>query len=172
MQALIDFLINIGDRLWPWATVDPWEEGIRVRTIPFLGQWVKDIKPGAVFTMPFFDGVETINIKRQIEDLPDQDVETRDRVAMKISASVVYSIRHARRTWMDTQEHDEAITLIAMEAIASFVNKTEYINVTIETIRNAVLPPVRQAAWRWGVEIEAVGVTHLSKQRVYSITTS
>ncbi len=172
MQAVIDFIINIADRLRPWAIVDPWEEGIRVRTLPYFGQWVKDIKPGATFTLPFFDGIETINVKRQIQDLPDQDVETSDRVAMKISASVVYSIRHARRTWMDTQEHDEAITLIAMEAIASFVNKTEYSEVTVEAIRNAVLPPVRQAAWKWGVEIEAVGVTHLSKQRVYSITTS
>ena len=172
MQALIDFIISIADSLWPWATCDPWEEGIRVRTIPFVGQWVKEIKPGAVFTLPLFDKVETINIKRQIQDLPDQDVETSDRIPMKISASVVYSIRHAKRTWLDTQEHDEAITLIAMEAIASFVNTTVYADVNIEAITNAVLPVVRQAAWRWGVEVEAVGVTHLSKQRVYSITTS
>ena len=62
--------------------------------------------------------------------------------------------------------------MIAMEAIASFVNTTAYTDVNIEAITNAVLPVVRQAAWRWGVEVEAVGVTHLSKQRVYSITTS
>ena len=172
MQALIDFIISVADRLWPWATVDPWEEGIRVRTLPFLGQWVKKIKPGAVFTLPFFDGIETINVKRQIADLPDQDVETSDRVSMKISASVVYSIRHAERTWLDTQEHDEAITLIAMEAIASFVNTTRYEHIYVDAIRTAVLPVVRQAAWKWGVEVEAVGITHLSKQRVYSITTS
>ena len=172
MQALIDFIISIAGSLWPWATIDPWEEGIRVRTIPFFGQWVKNVKPGAVFTLPFFDSVETINIKRQVEDLPNQDVETSDRVSMKISASVVYSIRHAERVWLDTQEHDEAIVLIAMEAIASFVNTTAYKFVTIEAISSAVFPIVRQAAWKWGVEVEAVGITHLSKQRVYSITTS
>ena len=172
MQAVIDFIINIADRLWPWAIVDPWEEGIRVRTLPFFGQWTKDVKPGAVFTLPFFDAIETINVKRQIQDLPDQVVETKDRISMKISASVVYSIRHARRTWMDTQEHNEAITLIAMEAIASFVNTTDYASVTVAAIREVVFPIVRQAAWKWGVEVEAVGITHLSKQRVYSITTS
>ena len=172
MQAFIDFIVSIADRLWPWATVDPWEEGIRVRTIPFLGQWVKKVKPGAVFTMPFFDGIEVLNIKRQIEDLPNQDVETSDRISMKISASVVYNIRHAERTWLDTQEHDEAIALIAMEAIASFVNATDYKHVNVVAIRMAVLPVVRQAAWKWGIEVEAVGVTHLSKQRVYSITTN
>lgn len=171
MQALLDFVLSFVDRLWPWTDVDPWEEGLRVRTFPFLRQRTKKVKPGAVFTIPWFDSIVTVNVKRQIVDLPNQDVETRDRISMKISGSMVYSIRHVERVWLDTQDHDEALQLLAMEAIADYVNRHVYDDITIENLRESVKPEVRREAWKWGCEVESIGITHLSKQRVYSIST-
>ncbi len=171
MQALLDFIISIVDRLWPWAVVDPWEEGLRVRTVPFMKQRTKKVMPGAVWTWPFFDSVETINVKRQIVDLPNQEIETLDRHSMKVSASLVYKIRHSDRTWLDTQDHDEALQLLAMEAIADYINSHRIEQVTIEKIKAAVFPVVREKAWSWGPEVEKLGITHLTKQRSYTVTT-
>ena len=171
MQALLDYFMSFVDRLWPWTDVDPWEEGLRVRTFPFFRQRTKRVSPGAVFTIPWFDSIHTVNVKRQLIDLPNQDVETSDRISMKVSGSMVYKITHPERIWLDTQDHDDALQLLAMEAIADWINNAQYSEVTIRNLREAVGPKVRAGAWKWGCEVEGIGITHLSKQRVYSITT-
>jgi regulator of protease activity HflC (stomatin/prohibitin superfamily) len=167
MQALIDLIVSLWDSLLPWTIVDPWERGIRVR----LGKWVKKVGPGPHFTLPFIDQVHTINVKRQVVDLPDQSVETSDRIPMLVSGSVTYSIRQAHRIFLDVQDHDDSLIAEVMIELSEWVNKHVYDEITIERMVEACFPAARQIGFRWGCEVERLGINSLSKHRVYRLLT-
>ena len=162
MQALFDWLMSIWDSLIPLTIIDPWEEGIRVR----VGKWVKRIGPGPVLTWWFIDEVFTINTLRQVVDLNNDSVETLDRVPMLVSITITYKIRDAAKTWLSVQDHDESIVTDAMTIVAAWINKTNYEDVTVENLIAACEPDIRKSGFRWGCEVEWIGVMDLAKHRV------
>ncbi len=151
--------------------VDPWEEGVRVRSIPFRKQQTDKVTPGVVFTIPFFDAVETINIRPQVVDLDDQTIETSDRIPMLVSVTISYEIRHTKKLFLDVQDHDESLMAATQNIVAAWVNKTAYEQLTIENLVAGCFDLVRKEGWRWGCEVSGLGVNNLSKHRAYRLLT-
>ncbi len=171
MEALLSFLSDLWDRLIPWTTVDPWEEGVRVRSVPFRTQKTTKIMPGVVFTIPFFDAVEAINVRRQVEVLDDQSVETSDRVSMLVAVTVKYDIKNVERLFLRVQDHDDSLAAETQSIVAAWVNATEYKDMTISNLVDGCYNAVRDEGWKWGCEVKGLGVNSLSKHRPYRLLT-
>jgi regulator of protease activity HflC (stomatin/prohibitin superfamily) len=169
MQAFIEFIISIWDRIIPLAVVAPWEGGVRVRSLPFLRQRVKKVGGGVVFTIPFADEVEMINTKRQVVDLDPQFVQTKDGKQIQLSLTVTYSIQHADKVWTDVQDHDDSLAAEAMNIAAEWVNETDYRDVTIKNLVEACQPQIRTVGFRWGCKVEKIGVNGLAQAKVLRV---
>lgn len=168
MQALIAWLTNIWERLFPWVIVDPWEAGIRVRA----GKWVKEVGPGLHFTIPFIDAIETINTRKQWEMVLEQTVETADRVSMLIVSNINYEVKHPKKLWLEVQDHDDSLSEECAVRIAAWVNESNYADVTIKNLVFACYPEVRRMGFRWGCEVLELGIKTLSKHRAYRVLTT
>ena len=159
---------------WLWNNVrfvrfvDPWQEGVRIRA----GRWWRSVTPGPVFTIPFIDRVEVINVKRQVVDLEDQTVESSDGVPMFVSLSLDYSIRHAWKVWLRAQNHDASIMLEAQRLVAAWINATPAEGVTIDELLDHCGNKIRAVGWQWGCEIHEVGVNNLARHDVLRLVMS
>jgi regulator of protease activity HflC (stomatin/prohibitin superfamily) len=148
--------------------VDPWEAGIRIRA----GKWVKDVGPGPHFTIPFVDCVETVNIKKQWVAVEEQTVETADKIAILLISTVNYSIKDARKIWLEVQDHDDSLAEECAVILANWINRHNYDEVTTKRIIQECLPAVKIAGLKWGCEIIELGIKTLSKHRAYRLLMS
>ncbi len=162
MQAIIEWLLSIYYALIPLTVIDPWEEGIRVR----LGKMNKRVGSGLVWTWWFIDELFTVNVRRQVIDLNNDSIETADRVPMLFSITITYKIRDAAKIFLQVQDHEDSLEADAMTIVSAWMNKTQYEDVTIENLIAACEPDIRKSGFRWGCEVEWMGVMDLAKHRV------
>jgi regulator of protease activity HflC (stomatin/prohibitin superfamily) len=149
--------------LLPWVVLDPWEEGIRVR----LGKWVKDLKPGLHWMIPFADRVETVNVLPQRITLPNQSVRCADGKVIAISGALMYGIKNARRVWLEVEDHDESLVTLAMNRLAEYAASVPGDEVTVDNLQKHVLPVLRRQATKWGIDVRDLGVKDLAPHKVY-----
>jgi regulator of protease activity HflC (stomatin/prohibitin superfamily) len=168
MTELIRALIELLNRFTLFDIIEPWELGIRVR----FGKFVKDVGPGMVWTIPIFDQVHLINIRKQVVDLPNQAVETKDRIPLEISGTLTYNIRSARKIWLDVQDHDKSLVTRALAIIAEAVNRMDYTDITIDKLVLECYTEIRREGFAWGCEVESLGITDFAKHRVIRLVTN
>lgn len=169
MQAVIEFIMSIWDRVVPGTVLQPWEGGVRVRSIPFFKQRIKPVSGGVIFTIPFCDEIEFLNTKRQVVDLDSQFVQTRDAVPMQMSLTVTYLISDAAKIWTDVQDHDDSLTAEAQAIAAAWVNETDFSEVTIKNLVAGCQQEIRKVGFRWGCKVEKIGVNGLAKAKVLRV---
>ena len=158
MNTLWQFFIDIIEQLVPIWIISPWEAGVRVR----FGKHWKEVWPGIHAKIPFFDAFHTMNIKRQIAPCPKQTVTTKDGELLTLSALLTYNIRHPATVWVKVQDFDESIIALAMQEIHVFVASRAARDCSYNAIVEAVLPVLRQNAFKWGAEVEDLGFGDLA----------
>lgn len=168
MQAILDFFLSVWRELIPYWTIQPWEEGIRVR----CGRWVKKVGPGMHWKWWVLDRFHAMNVMRQTVDLPDQTVETLDRVPVFISLSIQYEIRHIDKVYLMVQDFDGSLATEAMNEVAHWVNSHNYHNCTIPKIIAGNERAVRRIGFEWGCEVKQLSLNNLAKHRVYRLVTN
>lgn len=162
MQVLFSFLLSIINEFIPGKRVEPWQEGIRVTGFPFFRARVKRLRPGWRWRFPFFATFFVIDVKRQTTKVLEQRVQTSDRVTKVIRSVITYAVTDVVKTFVDVQDWDDALMERTETFVAEFVNSQPDKLVTVRAIVAAVQPKVKREARRWGLEVEAYGVSELA----------
>jgi regulator of protease activity HflC (stomatin/prohibitin superfamily) len=163
MATLLEALLGLWDRLWPWAVVDPWERAVRVT----LGRWYSERGPGTYWRWPF--GIQRFvcrNVMVQTVDLQDTSIETADRQTVIVSLGTRYRVTDIVRALVETQDFEDSLLTDIIMIVTRWVNETTYDAITVESLVKACQPKIKYAARRWGCEVEEVGVNTLAKHRV------
>ena len=74
-DKLIEFLLNIIEDIMPVFFVKQYNNGILLR----MGKFVRIVKPGVVFKIPFLDKIEVVTIVTTTLSVPTQSVITKDK---------------------------------------------------------------------------------------------
>lgn len=162
MAILFQFLLSIIHEFIPGKRVEPWQEGIRVTGLPFCRVRYKKILPGWRWKVPFFATFFIVDVKRQTTKVLEQRVTTADGVTKVVRSVITYAIADVVKTFVEVQDWDDALMERTETFVAEFVNSQANVEVTVANMVAAVQPKVKREARRWGLEVEAYGVSELA----------
>ena len=157
MEALLDWLLDIWDELIPFVVIEPWDEGLRVR----LGKHTKILKPGVHLSLPWIDVVETMNVKRQAVNLPNQNIWTLDRKSITISGAFEYEVVDIAKVFLEVQDLDESLIEVTQGLIADYVVSTDEEALYPDAMVEEMLPSLQEEGERWGVNISKLIISDL-----------
>ena len=168
MEAFLAFVWRFILEFWPWTIIDKWELAIRVRK----GTKFKTLKPGFRISLPFVDTVLTEPATLQSANLTDQTMITLDRVNASVSGVTWYYVTDLRKLWMSVNDHEEAMSNLAMTALASKLAVVNFSDCTLKTLERVAQRKIRSRAKGWGIDVRGFDLTDLCDSRVYRIMSS
>lgn len=188
MEALVNLLLSIWDRLLLWENLQPNEGGVRVRTVPrwFMprggllarwwprwaaapGQWITELGPGSTWKLPGVDRITKIVVKRRTIDIPNITAETAGDETYIVSLTLTYAVTNVRRALLECEDFDVSLIVDSQALVTGWVNQQLPGAVTAQALQEANFPAIRRAGFRWGCEIESVGVNSIAKHTVYRL---
>jgi regulator of protease activity HflC (stomatin/prohibitin superfamily) len=113
--------------------------------------------------------VETIDVKEQVIDLPNQILKTADGITIGISGAISYEIVDVKKLYLNVQDHEESMQVQALMEIADYVGTANFDQdeLSNEELERQVLPVVTEKAAKWGINVLDVGITHLAETGSY-----
>ena len=124
---------------------------------------LKEAGPGLVLLAPFLDRMVRISLRTVVDDVPPQDVITRDNVSVKVNAVVYFRVFDPRRAVVEVEDFAYATSQLSQTMLRSVLGQHELDELLSQRDRlNAKLQlDLARETDPWGVKIERVEVKHI-----------
>ncbi len=128
-----------------------------------LGRFTKVIGPGLAFVIPIIQQVVRGDMRIRVEDVPSQDVISRDNVSVKVNAVIYYRMVDPERAIINIADFVEATSQLAQTTLRSVLGKHELdemlaerdkLNADIQAILDEQTDP-------WGVKVANIEIKHV-----------
>jgi len=129
-----------------------------------LGRVMSEPKgPGIIIIIPLIDRFVRIGLRTIVQDVPPQDVITRDNVTVQVNAVVYFRVVDPLRAVIDVENYLYATSQLSQTTLRSvcgqaemdeLLTKREEISATIQTILDRQTDP-------WGIKVSAVELKHI-----------
>lgn len=139
--------------------VKEYERGV----VFFFGRYTGLLQPGLRFVfIPIFKA-RIIDMRTIVEDVPSQDVITRDNVSSKVNAVLYFRVIHADKAVLQVENYYMATSQLAQTALRSVVganeldallSERERLNSTLQRLLDEQTDP-------WGIKVASVEIKHV-----------
>lgn len=139
--------------------VKEYERGV----VFFFGRYSGLLQPGLRFVfIPVFRA-RIIDMRTIVEDVPAQDVITRDNVSSKVNAVLYFRVIHAEKAVLQVEDYHAATSQLAQTALRSVVGANELdallaerdrLNSTLQRLLDEQTDP-------WGIKVASVEIKHV-----------
>jgi regulator of protease activity HflC (stomatin/prohibitin superfamily) len=131
-----------------------WERGIVLR----LGEFQSIRGPGLFFIAPIIDRVRMVDTRVQAQDIPQQEVITRDNVPVSINGALFFKVANVEDAVMKIQDFVYAISLLAQTALRDVVGgmTLDELLSERERIGKQVEAAVEKESVQWGLEVTGI----------------
>ncbi|WIY24410.1 slipin family protein [Parasedimentitalea psychrophila] len=128
-----------------------------------LGRFTRVCGPGLVFIIPVVQQVVRTDLRMVVEDVPSQDVISRDNVSVRVNAVLYFRIVDPERAIVNVADFASAVSQLAQTTLRSVLGKHELdemlaeresLNVDIQAILD------RQTD-AWGIKVANVEIKHV-----------
>ena len=119
-----------------------------------LGRFTRVCGPGLVIIIPFIQQVVRTDLRMIVEDVPSQDVISRDNVSVKVNAVLYFRIVDPERAIVNVANFAIAISQLAQTTLRSVLGKHELDEMLAEEILD------RQTD-TWGIKVANVEIKHV-----------
>jgi len=128
-----------------------------------LGRYTKTIGPGLTFVIPIIQQVVRIDLRMKVEDVPSQDVISRDNVSVKVNAVIYFRVVDPSRAIINIEDFMMATSQLAQTTLRSVLGKHELdemlaerekLNADIQSILDQQTDP-------WGIKVANVEIKHV-----------
>jgi regulator of protease activity HflC (stomatin/prohibitin superfamily) len=128
-----------------------------------LGRYTKTIGPGLTFVIPIIQQVMRVDLRVRVEDVPTQDVISRDNVSVKVNAVIYFRVIDPSRAIINIEDFMMATSQLAQTTLRSVLGKHELdemlaerekLNSDIQSILDAQTDP-------WGIKVANVEIKHV-----------
>lgn len=128
-----------------------------------LGRYTKTIGPGLTFVIPIIQQVMRVDLRVRVEDVPTQDVISRDNVSVKVNAVIYFRVIDPSRAIINIEDFMVATSQLAQTTLRSVLGKHELdemlaerekLNSDIQEILDAQTDP-------WGIKVANVEIKHV-----------
>jgi regulator of protease activity HflC (stomatin/prohibitin superfamily) len=149
--ALVVAWIFLGLRI-----VNEYEQGVVLR----LGRFVGVRSAGLQWIIPFVDRIIIIDMRVTAEQVPPQDVITRDNVSVKVNAVIYFRVLQADRAFLQVTDFLFATSQFAQTTLRSVLGQVELDDLLSQRdkINRQLQEIIDRHTEPWGVKVTAVEV--------------
>jgi regulator of protease activity HflC (stomatin/prohibitin superfamily) len=128
-----------------------------------LGRYTRTSGPGLILVIPFIQQMVRTDLRILVEDVPSQDVISRDNVSVRVNAVLYYRIVNPDRSIINVSDFREATSQLAQTTLRSVLGKHELdemlserdkLNADIQAILDRQTDP-------WGIKVINVEIKHV-----------
>jgi regulator of protease activity HflC (stomatin/prohibitin superfamily) len=159
-DRLVDFLIEMLDKALPCFIINHYDEGVLLRR----GIYVKSLKGGIYFKVPFLDEVITHTVVPTTMDLPTQSLRTLDFRHVVVKAIIKYRVYDIKILLLEVWDAVDAISDQTQGIIKDVIMQTKMDDITLD-IDDIITSKAKREAKKWGIEIMEVTITNLGDIR-------
>src|SRR5512137_2664376 len=156
LGLFVPLLLVVGWFVLGLRIVNEYEQGVVLR----LGRYVGLRTAGLKWIIPFVDRMIIIDMRVTAEQVPPQDVITRDNVSVKVNAVIYFRVVQADRAFLQVTDFLFATSQLAQTTLRSVLGQVDMddllsqrdkINLRLQEIIDRHTEP-------WGVKVTAVEV--------------
>jgi len=128
-----------------------------------LGRYTKTIGPGLTFVIPIIQQVVRVDLRMKVEDVPSQDVISRDNVSVKVNAVLYFRVVDPSRAIINIEDFMEATSQLAQTTLRSVLGKHELDEMLAERekLNSDIQAILDQQTDPWGIKVANVEIKHV-----------
>ena len=128
-----------------------------------LGRFTGVKGPGLIILIPFVQQMARVDLRVIVQDVPSQDVISRDNVSVKVNAVIYFRIVDPERAIIKVENYMAATSQLAQTTLRSVLGKHELDEMLAERDRlNADIQQILdQQTDAWGIKVANVEIKHI-----------
>ena len=128
-----------------------------------LGRFTKVSGPGFLFIIPVIQQIVRVDLRVFVEDVPSQDIISKDNVSVKVNAVLYYRVVDSEKAVISVENFAAATSQLAQTTLRSVLGKHELdamlserekLNADIQSILDEQTDP-------WGIKVVNVEIKHV-----------
>lgn len=133
-----------------------YERGVLFR----LGRLVSVKGPGLVLIIPIIDKIIRVPLRIVVDNVPPQEVITRDNVTCKVNAVLYYRVTEPDKAIINVEKYHEATSQFAQTTMRSVVGQADLDELLSERdkLNKRIQDVVDSATDPWGIKVTAVEI--------------
>lgn len=160
-DKLLDFVISMWEKLTFFTVVKQYQQGAWLR----FGKLRKIVGPGIHFKIPVFDEIDSYHVLTTAMTLEAQSLTTKDDKEIVVKGVIKYKTVDLAKFFTDVYDAVDAISDVSMGIIKNIISKKTWEECKDEGLDNEITKKVRNEAKKWGLEVESVTLSDLSRMR-------
>ncbi len=139
--------------------LNEYERGVIFR----LGRFSAIKGPGIFLIIPFIDRMVRVDLRIITQDVPSQDVITKDNVPIKVDAVVYYKITNPQKAIIDVENYRKATSQMSQTSLRGVAGASELDEILSERerINKKLHKVIDESTDPWGIKVTAVEVKHV-----------
>lgn len=128
-----------------------------------LGRFTGVKGPGLIILVPFIQQIVRVDLRVVVQDVPPQDVISRDNVSVKVNAVLYFRIVDAERAIIQVEDFMTATNQLAQTTLRSVLGKHELDEMLAERdkLNSDIQEILDQRTDAWGIKVSNVEIKHV-----------
>ncbi len=141
-----------------------YERGVVFR----LGRYIGIKGPGLFVIIPIVDKMVRVDLRIVTQDVPAQDVITKDNVPVKVDAVVYYKMTDPQKATIDVENFRKATWQVSQTALRGVVGSSDLDEILAERkkLNNKLHTIIDEATDPWGIKVTGVEIKHVEIPKV------
>lgn len=166
-DKLLEFVISIWDKIIFFHIVKQYQQGAWLRK----GKLRKIVNPGLYFKIPVIDEIDCYHVLTTAMNLEAQSLTTKDEKDIVVKGIIKYKISDLSKQFTDVYDAVDAIADVSMGIIKGVIAEKNWLECRDKGLDNEITKKVRTEARKWGIEVESVTLSDLSRMRSFRLLT-
>ena len=136
-----------------------YERGVIFR----LGRYMGTKGPGLFFIIPVVDKMVRVDLRIVTQDVPSQDIITKDNVPVNVDAVIYYKMTDPQRATIDVENYRKATSQISQTSLRGVIGASELDELLAERMKlnDKLHEVIDQATDPWGIKVTGVEIKHV-----------
>jgi len=164
-DKLLDWLFSMWEHLWPFFIIKEYEEGVVLRN----GKFHRVVLKGLHRKWPFIEEILTQHTVITTLSIPAQSLVTTDNSEIVVESVVKYKIADTKTFLLEVYDTVDAVSDVTQGIIKNVIMSSTWQECRDVSIDKAIEKKVRAELKKFGVYVDAVTLTSISKIRTYRL---